>query len=326
VNVTSNLTEVPTECGNLSFLTSKPDEDLLIAGIALSGLWASSNGGDSWEAMGDGDGSDVITNRTSSIVFDPEHPEVFWETGIYNGGGVYRTADNGSTFEQLGDVTHNDLVSVDFTDPDRQTLLAGGHEQFQRLFLSLDGGSSWEDIGPNVPADTGASGYPLIIDSTTFLLGCAGFGGSLRGVFRSTDQGETWDHASESGGHFAPLVASDGSIYWATQDNQGIAKSTDQGETWTDLAGLFRSAGPVELPDGSIAALGDQNIVLSGDGGETWRAVTARYPYTPRGFTYSPYQRAFFIYYFSCGAPEDATVPEDAVMRFDYDFEDTDGG
>ena len=44
----------------------------------------------------------MITNRPSAIVYDPEHADTFWEAGIYNGGGVYKTEDNGKTFVQLG--------------------------------------------------------------------------------------------------------------------------------------------------------------------------------------------------------------------------------
>ena len=43
-----------------------------------------------------------------------------------------------TTFTQLGTVTHNDLISVDFSDPDRKTILAGTHEQKRKLFLSTD--------------------------------------------------------------------------------------------------------------------------------------------------------------------------------------------
>src|SRR5438105_2009250 len=47
-NVTSNLTGIASTCGPVSALSAKPDEDLLIAGIAQAGLYASRDGGGTW--------------------------------------------------------------------------------------------------------------------------------------------------------------------------------------------------------------------------------------------------------------------------------------
>ncbi|HEX4474266.1 MAG TPA: hypothetical protein VH142_04260, partial [Polyangiaceae bacterium] len=151
-NVTANLANMASECGNLSHLSAKPDEDELIAGIAQKGLWASTDGGGSWHQIGAGAGSDTITNRTSSLLFDPDHPDQYWESGIYNAGGVYLTTDDGATFHALGTVHHDDLISVDFTDPARKTMLAGGHEQTQTLYRSTDGGATWDNVGTNLPS------------------------------------------------------------------------------------------------------------------------------------------------------------------------------
>ena len=114
VNVTSNLAGMASECGNMTYVSSKPSEDLVIAGVARQGLWASSDGGTSWHRLGTGAGSARIVNRTGSIVYDPAHPNVFWESGIYNSNGVYRSDDDGTTFSALGTIGHIDSVSVDF--------------------------------------------------------------------------------------------------------------------------------------------------------------------------------------------------------------------
>src|SRR4051812_45110383 len=84
-NVTSNLANMPSECGNLPWLSAEPNSDTVIAGIALHGLWASSNAGASWSHLGTGPGSDTITNRPSWISYDPANANIFYESGIYNG-------------------------------------------------------------------------------------------------------------------------------------------------------------------------------------------------------------------------------------------------
>src|SRR5215216_2878891 len=126
-NETFNLAQLKSECGNVSYLSAVPGKDRLVVSIAQRGLLAKAAGGTEWLPLGAGKGSASITNRGSAIVYDPNDPDVFWEAGSYNGGGVYRTDDGGETFVDLG-LSHNDYVSVDFSDPKRKTLLASGHD------------------------------------------------------------------------------------------------------------------------------------------------------------------------------------------------------
>jgi len=67
VNVTANLAEMPSECGNLCLLSVVPGQDKIIAGIAKRGLWQTTDGGATWTPLGQGAGSDVIINRPSQI-------------------------------------------------------------------------------------------------------------------------------------------------------------------------------------------------------------------------------------------------------------------
>jgi photosystem II stability/assembly factor-like uncharacterized protein len=326
-NATGNLAGLGSECGNLSNLSSKPDEDLLIAGVAQQGLWASKNGGASWTRLGTAAGSSTITNRTSDIVYDPDHPQTFWESGIYNGVGVYRTTDDGATLLAQGNVTHNDSVSVDFTDPQRQTLLAGTHEQSGHLFLSTNGGAVWTDIGPKLPSGTGFSSQALVIDAKTYLLGAYTYSnsGARLGVFRTTDSGQTWKQVFSTAVQGHPLVMPDGTIYWSLGGNAGMVKSTDKGQTWQQTVGqgVIATGSPVALPDGRVAALGSQAIMISSDCGASWTATTTTLPYSPTGVVYSPYQKAFFVWHFDCTGKSNPgdPVPQDAIMRYAFDYQ-----
>jgi photosystem II stability/assembly factor-like uncharacterized protein len=326
-SASGNLAGLGSECGNMSNLSSKPDEDMLIAGIAQRGLWASKNGGTSWTQLGQGAGSATITNRTSSILYDPAHPQTFWESGIYNAGGVYKTTDDGTTLSRLGTVTHNDSVSVDFTDPQRQTLLAGTHEQSGHLYRSTDGGNTWTDIGPKLPAGTGFSSQALVIDSQIHLVGTYSYSnsGTGLGVFRTTDGGQTWTNVLSSPVQGHPLVMSDGTIYFSVGNNGGLVRSVDKGQTWamTVGSGVLQTSAPVELPDGRIASLGPHTVMVSADCGASWHAASTTLPYSPTGLVYSAYQKAFFVWHFDCtGAnnPNDP-VPANAVMRFAFDYQ-----
>jgi hypothetical protein len=324
-SATGNLANLPSECGNLAGLFVKPDEDMVLAGVAGNGLWASRDGGKSWQVLGAGAGSTMITNRPTSIVFDPDVPTRFWVAGIYGGAiGVYRTTDDGMTFTALGTIHHNDSISVDLTDPMRNTLVVGGHEQAQTVYRSTDQGMNWSDAGTSLPAKAVCT-FPLVLDAQTYLVGC-GEDGS-QGIYRTTDGAMTWTAASDLGGGGEPLVASDG-IYWATANGSGvIVRSTDQGVSWTQVtpSGTAIAARPVELPDKKrIATIGPvsgmQTVIVSSDQGKTWVPASPVLPYPDaRGVLYSTQQKAFFIWHFTCGAGS-VPVPPDAIMRFDWDY------
>jgi len=321
INVTSNLAGISSECGNLGLVSAKPDEDLLIAGIALNGLFKSSDGGASWTAMGQGKGSDKIVNRPTMIVYDPDVPKRFWESGTHNSFGVFRTDDDGKTLINPGPLPGADLVSVDFTDPDRQTLLAGDHEQSHLLYRSTDGGATWGNIGTSLPDATNCT-LPLVINSKVHLVGCGGYGGGPTGIYRTTNGGSSWKRLTASGGGGAPLRTTDGTIYWPGVAGGVIARSDDEGASFVDVGadGLSKTR-PVELPDGRIVTVGNQYLMLSEDRGEHWRQVSVALPYNDAiGVTYSVHQRAFFIWHFNCGTPP-LPVLNDAIMRYDFDYQ-----
>ncbi len=321
-NATGSLEGLPSECGNLSHVWARPDRDQVIVGVALQGLWASNGPREDWSQIGTGQGSDVIAHRPTSLVIDPEHPDTWWESGNYHPFGVYRTDDGGATFHHLGDADHIDLVSVDFTDPERQTLLAGAHES-RSVFRSTDGGQSWEDISAGLPAGSGFSSAPLVIDASTYVLGT--LKGQKAGIFRTTDGGTTWTRVFDEGVGSAPLVSSvDGTIYFIP-DGGGLVASHDQGETWeriTSSSRLPASTWPVliELPDGRLASTRSDGLILSADGGVTWE-FTAPLPYEPAGLAYAPLRKTFYIWKFDCSFTTDNAIPADAIMQLSFDYE-----
>jgi hypothetical protein len=317
-NVTANLAGMPSECGNTSLLAAHPARDMLLTTVAKHGLWASTDGGASWQQLWPTAGMQQITNRGSSFVFDPAHPMTFWESGIYNGPGVYRTTDDGATFMALGDAHHVDSVSVDLGDPQRQTLLAGGHEQKQTLYRSTDGGMTWTNVGANLPAGTNFCTNALVLDKNTHLVGCSGYAGGTDGVFRTTDGGKTWAPATTASAAAVPLWASDGTIYWSLIYDRGLIKSTDQGKTWTQTiqGGTLKTGHPIELPDGRIVAPGPKTLMISKDKGVSFQPVGEMLPFTPNSITYSPYRNAFFVEQFDCGN----AVVANAISRAGFDY------
>lgn len=322
-NATGNLAGMASDCSNLAKIAAQPCSKTVIASVAQKGLWATEDSGKTWRALGGG-GGDAITNRGSSIVFDPLKPDHFWESGIFGDGGVYATTDNGQTFKRLGMLTQSQLIAVDFTDPDRKTLVVGTHGMKQSVFLSTDGGQSFDNIGMNLAADVHNSEAPIVMDAKTYLLGACGGGDGVCGIFRTTDAGKSWKKQSDLQiSHFgAPLRTSEGVIYWPLFGDGGMGKSTDNGVSWEQptAGGKVLGVTPIELPDGSLATVGPDHVVRSTDGGMTWTPIGEPLPFTVVGdqltLAYSAALKTFFLSHWDC----DSVVLPDAVMAAGYDY------
>jgi hypothetical protein len=317
VPAAGNLTGMASECGNVSLVSARPGRDTVIASVALHGLWASTTADKAWTVLGQGGGA-TISNRGSTIVYDPVHPGTWWESGIYNGGGVYRTDDDGATFQQLGTLVHVDAVSVDLFDPARRTLLAGIHEQ-TGLMRSHDGGQTWSKVSASLPPDVGFTSAPFVIDARTFLVGTNH--AENAGVFRTTDDGATWAQVFKGAVIGQPLLTTAGALYWVVDSVGGMIKSTDGGATWQTAAraGTINPLAPnlVEVPGGGIAAVGNQAVIVTRDDGATWTKIGPTMPYRPVGMTFSPSRQAFYIWYFTCDPNGNNAVPADAIMQLD---------
>ncbi|MBV9357924.1 MAG: exo-alpha-sialidase [Chloroflexi bacterium] len=160
---------------------------------------------------------------------------------------------------------------------------------------------------------TGYSTYPLIVDAHTYLVNVAG---SARGagIYRTTDGGATWSNVSFLGPNGPPLVASDGTIYWAV--DEALAKSSDHGLTWSQVGGGFVSGlHPIEVPGGRLVTAESDTLVVSSDGGATWQSFGPTLPYVPAGVAYSENQKALFIWHSDCGSQ----VLPDAIQKLSYD-------
>lgn len=314
-DLTANLVGLPSTCGNLSNVAAHPTNRTVITGVSKHGLWQLNETGSEWTPIGTDPASDTIGNRTKSVFFDPSDELRFWQNGSY-GPGAYRTDDGGRTFQRLGDIAHLDYLSVDLTDPDRQTALAGVHES-TNVFRTIDGGQTWTSLADNLPVDAGFTAYPLVINADTYLLGSNKGSGS--GIFRSVDGGATWTMVSDIA-MSSPALVVDGTIYWLASGGEGLVASRDGGLTF-QLAGGRTGGTPVsllQLPGGLLATHNDSSVLVSSDEGRTWSPVGPEMPVKPWGLTYSHARESFFIWRFSCDFSVDGEpVLPMSVMELD---------
>jgi hypothetical protein len=311
VNVTGNLAGMSSECGNMQAISAIPNANKVIAVVSAAGLWATTNGGTSWAKMGGASGN-AITNRGSQFIYDPSNPNTFWECGIYHNPGIVKTTDGGASFIALGGIYHNDGMAVDLSDPLRKTILAGAHETKQKLYKSIDGGNSFTDIGASLPAGSGFSSFPALVDAQTYIMtATAGWGGGSNGVFRSTNAGTSWTTVSSEGASSPACQTSKGDIYFG-RNGGGLLTGNPTGTTWTVISN-GATGSPIELPGGKLAVLVAGGVAISADDGATWTTAIHSLPNSAMSLTYNSMGGAFYVCHWDCGN----AVLSDAVWRYD---------
>jgi photosystem II stability/assembly factor-like uncharacterized protein len=171
-----------------------------------------------------------------------------------------------------------------------RTVYAGGNYLVPRIFVSTDGGESWQASGRGLPESS--SGVDAITFSPGYAVDRTAYAWLKNwGLYRSTDGGASWEQVFEEEWWsvqslvLSPRFLTDGMLLGALFGQ--LYRSLDGGFTWQDLsAGL--PAGTVWVRalalspdferDGTLFAGLDAGIIQSIDGGHTWRAVNAGLP------------------------------------------------
>jgi photosystem II stability/assembly factor-like uncharacterized protein len=132
-------------------------------------------------------------------------------------------------------------------------------------------------------------GVLCMVVSPDFAQDEALFAGTETGLFRSANGGRAWrevafptDFAPVLSLALSPDYAQDGCLFAGTESN-GLWKSTDHGISWTPVEALGAVAINALKTDRGprgvvIAALTEDHLLASGDGGETWRELALDLP------------------------------------------------
>ncbi|MEN8251430.1 MAG: glycosyl hydrolase, partial [Bacteroidota bacterium] len=215
--------------------------------------------------------------RSAAVAGVPGKPTLFYMGAT--GGGVWRTKDGGSTWENISDGFFGGSIgAIAVSEYDNNVIYVGGGEVTIRgnvssgygMWKSVDAGQTWESMGlPNSRHIPRVRIHPKNPDLVyAAVLGDLFKSSSERGVYRSKDGGKTWEKilfANADAGAvdltFDPnnpriLFASTWNVrrtpYSLSSGGEGSAlwKSTDGGDTWTDIT---ENKG---LPKGTIGIIG----------------------------------------------------------------------
>jgi len=293
--------------------------------------------------------------RSVAVAGHPNQPDTYF-TG-FTGGGVYKTTDGGNTWLNVSDgyFKTGSVGALAVAPSDANVVYAGMGETCIRgnmsagdgVYKSINGGDTWKHIGLG---DTHFIGEMVVHPKNPDVVWVAALGHAFgsdgnkrRGVFKTTDGGQTWSKVLYKGPKAGAvdieidptnprvLYASLWEAYrtpWKMVSGgpgSGLYKSTDGGETWTNIStrpgmpkGVLGKIGvavsPVN-PDRVWAMVENENggVFRSDDKGQTWTRTNKE-----RNLR----QRAWYYTHIVAG-----TEDEDAVYVLNVNFhKSTDGG
>jgi photosystem II stability/assembly factor-like uncharacterized protein len=288
---------------------SAKDPNLYYAASAGGGVWKSTDGGETWNAVF----SDQPVASIGDVAIDQQNNDVVWvATGEGNprndvipGGGVYKSTDGGKSWNLMG-LEHVRSVTRLAIDPhdSNHVLVAGLGDVFaaspdRGVYETRDGGKTWTKT-LSVDDRTGAS--DLVIDPNHPNVVYAGMwhferkpwttqsGSGNGGLFKSTDGGATWTRLTGNGlpdgdtGRIGLAIAPSNSdrVYAFIESSKGILwRSDNGGATWSmisndtlaDQRPFYFSHLSVDPSNPDHLYALSASLATSRDGGKTWRPV-----------------------------------------------------
>jgi photosystem II stability/assembly factor-like uncharacterized protein len=230
-------------------------------GGVSGGVWKTINGGHTWEPLTDKEPFDSIG---SIAVADSDPNVIYVGTGegcprgnVSQGNGVWKSLDGGKTWVHTGleDTQAIPQIIVNPRNPDEVFVAALGHlygpNEERGVYKSADGGKTWKkmlykDNKTGAVDITFSAANPHVLFAALWEVNRTPYslssGGPGSGLYKSTDDGETWKQIQEHGlpkgiwgrvGISASL-ADPNRIYTLIQAAEGgLYRSDDGGENWT---------------------------------------------------------------------------------------------
>ena len=240
------------------------NQNLYYMGTAGGGVWKTEDAGNTWEPISDGYyggsiGALAVSESDPNIIYVGEGEQTL-RGNVSSGMGMWKSLDAGETWEYIG-LPKSEHISRIRIHPKNPNIVYVGvignlwKPNVERgLYKTIDGGKSWSKI-LFVSDQAGVGDIILdpnnsrIIYASTWEMKRNGYrmdsGGPDSKVFRSYDEGETWEDISEFNGlpsfpwgivGIAISPVNSKRIWMMIEaDDGGVYRSDDGGNNWKKI-------------------------------------------------------------------------------------------
>jgi photosystem II stability/assembly factor-like uncharacterized protein len=264
--------------------------------------------------------------RVAAVEGIPQERETYYFGAT--GGGVWKTTDGGATWKNVSDGAFGGsigAVAVSAWDPNvvyvgtGEVTVRGNVSAGDGMWKSTDAGKTWKHVGLDDSRHiTRIRVHPTNPDLVyAAVLGHLWGPSEMRGVYRSSDGGATWQRVlfvnNEVGAVDLAMDPANPRILYATTwrvkrtpwelssggEGSGLWRSTDGGDTWKELTdkpgmpkppiGIIGIAVSPSNHDNlyAIVEAEEGGVFRSRDGGEHWRRVNGDRDLRQRAWYYS---------------------------------------
>ncbi|TAL70714.1 MAG: T9SS type A sorting domain-containing protein [Bacteroidetes bacterium] len=227
-------------------------DGLLFAGAAGSGIYRSSNNGNTWTALRSGL---PLLGTQDMIVVDNQ---IFAGT---SGGGIYVTSNNGDNWS----ASNTGLSNLNVLSLLKKGLLVFAGTTTAGLFKSTNNGNNWQ---------LSNSGLPNASINKIINIGDSLYLATSSGVYLSSNNGSTW--VSRNGGLTSTDINSitfDGLYLYAASHTNGVFVSTDKGDNWSNSSNGITNLSVLDIENNItkvFAATNGGGMFYSFDRGANW--------------------------------------------------------